>query len=50
MLDDGGQSQGVHSVPWGGAKDEGVTFATGPYLSQIDFDNSMPIRKMLFVK
>ena len=44
------QVQGTHSVVWDGKNNSGQTVASGPYIYQVAFENSMLAKKMLFVK
>ena len=44
------QVQGSHSVVWDGKNDGGQTVASGLYIYQVAFENSMLIKKMLFIK
>ncbi len=44
------QVQGMHSVVWDGKNNNGQTVASGLYIYQVAFENSMLAKKMLFIK
>ncbi len=44
------QIQGVHTVVWDGRNSGGQTVASGMYIYQVVFENSMLAKKMLFLK
>jgi flagellar hook assembly protein FlgD len=44
------QPIGMHTVKWDGRNDVGQTVASGLYLYQVFFENSMYAKKMLFLK
>jgi len=44
------QIPGTHSVVWDGKNDGGQTVASGLYIYQVAFENSMLAKKMLFIK
>jgi hypothetical protein len=44
------QIQGMHKVVWDGRNGTGQTVASGLYIYQVTFENSMLAKKMLFLK
>ena len=44
------RTSGTHVLVWDGRNDGGQAVASGAYLYQVDFDNSMLTQKMLLVK
>lgn len=44
------QIQGTHTVVWDGRNATGQTVASGLYIYQVAFENSMLAKKMLFIK
>jgi hypothetical protein len=44
------QNPGTHTVVWDGKNNGGQTVATGLYLYQVAFENSVLAKKMLFIK
>jgi hypothetical protein len=44
------QIQGRHTVAWDGRNNGGQTVASGLYIYQVAFENSMLAKKMLFIK
>ena len=44
------QTTGTHSVVWDGKNNDGQTGASGLYIYQVAFENSMLAKKMLFIK
>ncbi len=44
------QVAGTHSVVWDGKNNGGQTVASGLYVYQVAFENSMLAKKMLFIK
>ena len=44
------QTIGTHSVVWDGKNNDGQTAASGLYIYQVAFENSMLAKKMLFIK
>src|SRR5271169_127603 len=49
-LESSHQVIGVHSVVWDGRNNRGQTVASGSYIYQIAFENSLIAKKMLFIK
>jgi flagellar hook assembly protein FlgD len=44
------QVQGTHTVDWDGRNNDGHTVASGMYIYQVAFENSVLAKKMLFIK
>ncbi len=44
------QAQGMHTFVWDGKNNDEKTVASGLYLYQVTFENSMLAKKMLFIK
>lgn len=44
------QIAGMHTVVWDGRNNGGQTVASGMYIYQVAFENSMLAKKMLFIK
>jgi hypothetical protein len=44
------QIAGMHTVVWDGRNNDGQTVASGLYIYQVAFENSMLAKKMLFIK
>lgn len=44
------QAEGTHSVVWDGKNDVGATVASGLYIYQVAFENSLLSKKMLLIK
>ena len=49
-LESNDESSGKHSVVWDSRNNSGQTVASGLYVCQVTFDNSMLVRKMLLIK
>ena len=49
-LESGRQNQGAHSVVWNGRNSAGQTVASGMYVYQVVFENSVLSKKMMFIK
>jgi hypothetical protein len=44
------QNSGTHAVVWDGKNNGGQNVATGMYICQVAFENSVLAKKMLFIK
>lgn len=49
-VENGFQATGTHTVVWDGRSNSGQSAASGVYICQVEFENSILAKKMLFLK